>query len=178
MRRPQQRAREAAAHAVRQEGLPVRLDEAGGEDADDLEEEAGNGEVAVVAGVEEAAGHGGAEGQHEDFERDDPGDVGRGAVKDDNVARLEDAEAVDVAPCGPENEVSGKHLRPRLQAAVGRRAGGGGDVLVRPQEYMQSTLFGFLRIATSIRWCCDGPFLLFLELLLFVGDDGRLRFCN
>ena len=94
---------QAHAHALREEELPVRtVGEGGGEDAEDLQGSAQDENVPEVARVGETAGEGADEEDEEDLHRADPGDVGGGAGgqgRVGGVVGLEDAVAVDEAPC-------------------------------------------------------------------------------
>ena len=68
-------------------------------------------EVARIGG---AAAEGSDEEEEEDLHRADPGDVCLRPVEEGDVVALEDAEAVDVAPCVEDDQVGDQHLAPGL----------------------------------------------------------------
>ncbi|KKA25756.1 hypothetical protein T310_0234 [Rasamsonia emersonii CBS 393.64] len=118
-----QTASDALDDALCEEELPVLLAEGGHEDAKDLDDGAHRPGELEEASVGGPTGEGADEEQQEDLDATDPGDVGGGMAQSLGVVRLEDAEAVDIAPGVADDQMGQCHLRPSLETAVGGWSG-------------------------------------------------------
>ena len=98
--------------------MPVFCAEGGHEDAEDLEERAGEECRTEETVVSSAAGEGSYEKKEEDLDAADPGDSGWRVVEGRDVVGLEDAERVDVAPGIEDDEMGHECLGPCCEAAI------------------------------------------------------------
>lgn len=91
------------------------------EDAEKLEDGAGDVDGAEEACVQRAAAEGAEEEEEEDLDAADPGDGGWSETERCAVVFLEDAIASDPAPGAEDGQVSHGCLRPGSGASVGWR---------------------------------------------------------
>ena len=94
-----ERVAESNADALREEDLPIFRAQRRHQEADGLDDGAGDEDKAEEAGVRCAARQGGHEKGYKDLHAPDPGDGAGRLVQGRGIVGLKEAEAVDEAPC-------------------------------------------------------------------------------